>query len=385
MPFLELRRLQPRLNLPADAGTWQFSLPRRGQIRDLHVFFEWTNGATSNQTEPPEDAVDLIEIIGNGSTRLYSLTGREAERWTHALLKQRPRYQHDEGPGVAQIAHFVIPFGLPEIAENYYLNCESWQNLELRITYSPTIAATQYATGTGYVTVYANMWTQGQPGANNGLLKLTEQYYFTSVASGDVFYDLPIGNPYLALGLMVHEAGIDPQTDISQFQLNVENGLWIPVDGLFQQLQKAFAAELGIETSEDGKAYKSDTDTIETWAGSLDSFSLETIQTLTIGTTDWISDHVSTIAGGRLTLQSVLHDAAVTAADAANTTDHYIKWIARGENGIGDFLFVPFGFPDKPQNALQSGSYGRCRAVMTNGGAGAEVRLSLMEVVRPTP
>jgi hypothetical protein len=385
MPFLELRRLQPRVNLAADAGTWQFLLPRRGQIRDLHVFFEWTNGASYNQDEPPEAAVDLIEIIGNGSSRLYSLTGREAERWSHVLLGKRPRYVHDEGPSVAQIAHFVIPFGLPDIAENYYLNCESWQNLELRITYSPTIAATQYATGTGYVTVYANMWTQGQPGANNGLLKLTEQYYFTSVASGDTFYDLPIGNPYLALGLMVHEAGIDPQTDIDQFQLNVENGYWIPVDGPFEELQRVHASDLGIDTSEDGKAYKSDTDTIETWAGSLDSFSIEKIQAPTIGTTDEIVDIVSAVAGGRLTIASLTRDAASVAADAANTTDHYIKWIARGENGVGEFLFVPFGYPNKPANALQSGSYGRCRAVMTNGGAGAEVRLSLMEIVRPTP
>ncbi len=381
MPFITRRRLQAKVSFGNDAGTWQYKLPRQGLISSLRVLVEFTNGATNCQDEDVYNAIDRIELVGNGSRVLYSLTGQQARLWTHVFLGKRPNYVRDETPAVAQIAEVLIPFGFTPNDPIHYLDCAMWQDLELRITYSPTIAATAFATGTGYVTVYADMWQMGAPGGFAGMLRITEQYSFTSLASGDVSYDLPIGNPFVALGLYVYEAAISPAANITDVQLDIDDGSYVPVIGKYLDLNTLFSDLLGIDASEYGIVHKSDTDLIETRTGDLLSITLNRVQTLTIGTTDMVHDTVSTIAGGKATLQSSTRDVAAVAADAANSTDGPIEWSAKPKYGLGNFLCIPFGFPNAPDNSIISNNYGRVRFIMTNGNAGADCRLSLIELV----
>lgn len=379
----QVREIQPTLNLPSDLGTWQFKLPRAGAITALEIFVDWTNGATSTKDKDIYDAISRISVVANGSNYLYSLTGTQALKWTHAFMKKRPSYVRNEGPAQVQRAHIIIPFGMDLMDRNYFLKCDSWQDLELRIEYNPGISATTFATGAGYVTVFAHMWIGNTPGEYRGTVKLTEQYYFTSAAAGDEFYDFPLGNPFLALGLFVYELAVAPEANITDFQLNVDNGSDIPVSGDFENLNALFTRALKIDPTEYGTVYKSDTDSIETRTGTVLSVVTDTIQTLTIGTTDMTHTTISSYAGGTAVLQSSTRDVAAVAADAANVTDGYIRWVAVPQYGLGNMLIVPFGWPENPDLAMITSGLGRVRAIMSQGNAGAECRLSLMELVKP--
>jgi hypothetical protein len=382
MAMIVTRRLQARYNLSNDAGTWQFKFPKVGLLSGLTVFLEWTNGSTSNKDEDIYDAVDRIEVIANGSKVIYSLTGQQARLWAHVHLRQRPFYTRDETPDVVQRGHFYIPFGLFKYDTQHYLDLSRFQDVELRITYSPTIAATSFVTSTGYVTVLADMWMNGPPGAFDGYLKCSEQLYFTSAASGDEIYDLPIGNDLLGVGLYIYESGIDPHANIDEVEINIDHGAWTPVIGLTEDLIALYTNELGIDPTEWGIAYKSDTDTIETRTGSLlhcDVFPLFVVTTP--GTTDPVEFYTESYAGGLITCQTMVRDGAGAAADAAYTTDLPLKWMAKPQYGLGNFLCIPFGLAGAGF-ALPTATFGNVRVIMTQGNAGAECRLSTLELVR---
>lgn len=382
MAMMITRRLLPRFNLANDAGTFQMKLPKIGNLAALEFFLEWTNGSTSCKDEDIYDAVDRVEIIAEGSRVIYSLTGQQARLWAHVHLKQRPWYVRDETNDEVQRGHFYIPFGLEKYDENHWLDLSRFTDVELRITYSPTIAVTSFLTGAGYLTVFGYMWHMGTPGQYEGYLKCSEQLFFTSLASGDQIYDLPVGNDIVGLGLYVYEAGIDPHVNIDAFSLDVDHGAWTPVIGLFEDLNSMYTAELGIDPTEYGVIFKSDTDAVETRVGTLLHLNVDPIFVVTTpGTTDPVEYYSEAYAGGQATLQFMARDGAGAAADGAYTTDFICKWLAKARYGLGNFLVIPFGLAGV-NFALPHAGIGNLRATMTQGNAGAECRLSLLELIR---
>lgn len=382
MPYIQRRRIKPRTNLANDAGTYQLELPRQGLCNALSLFFEWTNGATSCKDEDIYDAIDRIKILGNGSRVLYSLTGQQARLWSHVHLGQRPMYVRDETPDVVQMAHVFIPFGLHRYDENHYFDFVRFNDVELQIEYSPTIAATSFATGTGYVTVYADMWYGGNPGAFDGFLRHHEIKWFLSAASGDEVIDLSLGELLLGLGIYVYEAGVPPETNVDSLKLEINNGEQIAVEGLFETLQQRMHELIPINPLERGIVYKSDTDVIYTRTGTAGQVFKDRIQSVTIGVTDQQQDIFSGYAGGGATLQTLDRDAASVAADAASVADGQVKWLAQPKYGLGNFLVLPFGFPTYPQFGLPTSQFGRAQLFLTQGNAGAEVRVSQLELVK---
>jgi hypothetical protein len=164
--------------------------------------------------------------------------------------------------------------------------------------------------------------------------------------------------------------------------LDIDHGAWVPVDGLTEDLIAQFTAELMIDPTEHGVVYKSDTDTIETRVGDVASISVEEEQTITTpGTTDRHVFTLEALAGGQATMQSNDPDAAGAAAEGANTTDLPHKWIAWAKYGLGNFLVIPFGLHGV-NFALPTAQYGNVRLLLTQGNAGAEVRISSLELVR---
>lgn len=382
MASIRRRRILSRSSMGIDSGTYPLRLPRSSPLLGLWVIVEMTNGATSTKDQSVYDEIDNISVRVNGSRVIYSLTGQQARLWTHVMMKKRPNYIRDETPAVVQSALIYIPFSLGRWDMNHYFNPSAYSDLELLITISPTIASTGFATGGNYVTVYADLWEEGTPGVNEGFLRIVEQYAFTSLASGDTQIELPLGNPYLAMGIYALESGVSPETNISQLELDVNDRQSILAEGAWNDLNQLYSMELGIDPDEHGIVYKSDTDVIETWTGDVKFCGLVTPQNLTIGTTDFTRDTIGSIAGGAVTLQTTLQDAAVTAADAASTTDRSIYWFARAAYGLGNFLVIPFGLPNYPANALSTAQLRRLRLTLTNANAGASVKVSTMEIVQ---
>jgi hypothetical protein len=351
-------------------------------ISGLHLLVEMTNGTTSAKDQSVYDEIDKIEVVVNGSRVLYALTGQQARLWTHALLKKRPPYVRDESASVVQSAVIYIPFGLGLMDMNHYLDASRYTDIELRVTVSPTIAVTGFTTGGNYITVYADVFEEGSPGNFEGMLRLVEQQAFTSAASGEQQIDLPLGNPYLGIGIYNFETGVSPETNISAIELDANDRTVILAEGAWNDLNQLYSMQLGINPNEHGIAFKSDTDVIETQVGDVEFCGLVTPQNLTIGTTDFTRDTIGSIAGGAVTLQSTTQDAAVTASDAANTTDKSIYWFAAAKYGLGNFTILPFGLPNNPANALRSADYRRLRLTLTQGNAGSAVKISTLEVVQ---
>lgn len=382
MARLVTRLIQSRTSLGMDTGTYPLRLPRAALLNGLFVIVEMTNGSTSAKDQSVYDEIDSIQVLVNGSRVLYSLTGHEARVWTHTFLGKRPGYVRDESANVVQSALIYIPFGLHNSDMTHYLDANRFQDLELRITVSPTIAVTGFATGGNYVTVYGDLWEEGTPGNFEGMLRLTQQYAFTSAASGDEPIELPLGNPYLGIGIYNFETGVSPESNISYVKLDANDDTMILLEGSWNDLNQKYTSWLGIDPHQHGIVFKSDTDTIETWTGDCEFVGLVTPQNLTIGTTDFTRDTIGSLAAGQVTLQSTLQDAAVTAADSANSTDKSIYWFARAKYGIGNFLPIPFGLKNNPGNALQTSPYRRLRLRLTQGNAGAAVKVSTLELVQ---
>jgi hypothetical protein len=349
-------------------------------ISSLLLLVEMTNGATSCKDQSVYDEIDKVEVVADGSRVIWSVTGQEARVWSHTFLKKRPPYVRDESAAIVQSAYIFIPFGLWKYDPTHYLPPTLFTDLEIRLTVSPTIAATSFATGGNYVTIYANVWEEGTPGAFEGFLRLTQQFAFTTLASGEQQIELPIGNPYLALGIYNFESGVSPETNLSAIELDADDRRLILVEGAWNDLNQMFTHELGINPHENGVAFKSDTDVIETWVGDVAAFSMMTPQALTVGTTDSTRDYIQSMAGGAVTINSATVDEEAGAGEAANVTDKSIYWSAKAAYGLGNFLPIPFGWPKYPQNALMSNAYKRLRLTLTQGNAGAACKVSILEL-----
>lgn len=382
MARLDQRVLYARTNLASDSGTWTFRLPRALQINNLRVMVDWTNGGTNNQDQSVYDAIDRVELKANGNRVLFSLTGQQCRVWGHFFNKARLPFVRSEVPDVVQTAILTIPFGMSMFDTSHYLDTSRWNDVTLEITYSPDIGATDFLTSTGYITVYADVWVPNPPEAYAGMLRLTEQYYFTTAASGDQSIELPLLNPHLAIGVYCYESGVSPGSNITNIELEINDREFIPVSGSWNYLNSKYAQMLGIHNEEYGVIHKQDDDTWDTKVGDVDVLVLTGEQDPTIATTDIGEYKIESIAGGLATLLAWYKDAAAGGADAAYATDGVVKWIAKGKYGIGHFTPLVFGYPDMPSLALPSNNFHRELLKLTQGNAGAECRVSLLELVQ---
>ncbi len=90
---------------------------------------------------------------------------------------------------------------------------------------------------------------------------------------------------------------------------------------------------------------------------------------------------IASIAGDSITLSySDTADAAASTHFTASAADREIRFMAKGL-GVGNSILIPFVERGNPDLALQSHDLGRLQLVLTNGGAGADVRVSAREWV----
>src|SRR5574341_473828 len=131
----------------SDAATRRIALPRRGLLSALEVRTSITGGATSS-TERIFDALDRIQVVADGSNVIFDMEGMELYTWAHHFFGKEPPHIWDERPAAVQRLTLPIPFGRFYGDRELCLPLSSFRDIELRMQYSPTIAATGFATGT---------------------------------------------------------------------------------------------------------------------------------------------------------------------------------------------------------------------------------------------
>lgn len=376
---LERRYLLNRSVQASNANTLITALPRTGILSALGLRTELTNGATRG-TERVFEAIDRIEVVANGSEILYSLEGVEAYKWQYVHLRRRPPHIWTEVAGAVQDLMLLIPFGRflgdPELA----LNLGNYQTVELRIQFSPTISATTFATLTTTFTAILYTWRAGSYGGSpRGFLRTTQVRAFTSVAAGEELFELPRRFPLLDLLVHVREAVINPDTDITQAEVREDDGLVIPYTGTFLDIAQENEVMLDLDTEEFGIALLGDTDTFDTHQSRILGAQLTPVFVQSD------ANGVVQTAIGSVTTDRIAASAADT-ADAAASTNFTAAAAARAHHwqsrglGLPQALYIPLWDMKDLASAYPAPSKSKVQLALTQGGAGATVRVSAREL-----
>ena len=377
------RTLQSRTVESSDSQTKVVKLPTRGALSALLVHCEMTNGATSGRAVSMLDVIDTVEILANGDRPIISLNSDELLRWQRCWTRQFNHLIQDEQAGAVQEWYMPLMFGRQFGDMNYWLPMSNFQDLELRVAYTPNIAADSgFATGTFTMTVLGVMMDDDTPGSFNGFFRTLNKHNFTSVASGDTEIDLPHTRPYLAVMVYAHESGVAYHTDISQVKLERNNGSIIWYDGRAVDLVRENHYMLGLKPERSAVSFSQAAETMETYFDYLQAVNVTPGNVATIGTSATPLKLLTTKTGGLITPQGILKDGDGTqGADIAENADldYYVQVSGIGLGKAAVLDFDPYFDSAQPFN---SANFDKVKLVLTNAGAGATVRTSLSELVQ---
>jgi len=68
------------VTLSDDTQEYTVELPETGLISAIDIQMRATNGSTSNKDNPIDYTIKKVEVVGDGSTELASLEGRELRK-----------------------------------------------------------------------------------------------------------------------------------------------------------------------------------------------------------------------------------------------------------------------------------------------------------------
>lgn len=382
MPWLR-RELQSRTVESSDDATKIVKLPKSGFLSGLMLRIQMTNGATSGRAVSMLDVVDKVEVLANGDRPIYSLYPDELLRWQRYLGRTFDQLLRTEAASGVQEWYCQLPFGRFLGDPNYFLPLGNFSDLELRVAYSPSIAADGgFTTGTFALTVVGYMMDTAPPQPFSGFFRRLNKYNITSVASGDLEIELPRGNPYEAIMVYAHESGVAMHTDISDIKLELNDGALIWMDGSTVDLCRENQVFLGLDPEMSGLFFSQAAETMETYLDYLHSMSFAPGAVATIGTSATPLKLITSVTGGLITPQGILKDGDGTqGADIAENADSSYRTMARGV-GLGKAVVIDFADYIAMGQPFDSNQWSKIKLVLTQAGAGAQVRVSLGELVQ---
>lgn len=377
----ERRALLDQETQGSDAATRRKSLPRSGLLSGIELRVSCTNGATAG-IEFILDALDKVEVVADGSNVLFSLEGVELFAWAQAHLRQMPPMVWTEKISTAQ--HLMLPvlFGRYLGDPEFSLDLAAHRDVELRVTFSPTIHAEKFATGT--FVIHAVMVISDDvspPGPRRGWLRTTQIRSFTSAASGDESIELARLNPLWDILVYAREAGIAEGVDITVAEVQLNDKRIIPFTGRWDDIQRMNQAELGLDPTIYMDALRTAADVLAVRTGRVLAARLDARFTFAADT-DFPIYTIRSIAGDQITIDGQLNEGSGTWAGVdPDTTDRTLDVIARGL-GIANAILIPFATRHgNPDFALQAPGYSKVDLVLSQGGADAAVKVSTRELV----
>jgi len=246
MGFWLYRTHIDRRAFASDAQTETFDLPKKGILSNLLIRLEAKPGSQNNDIYLA-DIISKLEIIGNGSTVIQSMDGRQIQASMAFDDKAFPPDEEDV-PGWA-FGHFDIRFGRFPGDELYALDAGKWDSLELKFTYDlvagGTIDTTGFGTGSGYLTALGLYSPDGVGLAPIGYLKKAEKRTFTASVGGTHDIDLPDDYPYRRLMLFTETHGNGTDGAFYRTTINTNDGARKSFDRIRPRDLRALAAMLG--------------------------------------------------------------------------------------------------------------------------------------------
>lgn len=378
---LERRYLLNREVQAVDSATRTIELAEQGLVSALLLRLECTNGATAGE-ERIIDAVDRVEVIADGSDVLFSLEGVELYKWQYAWLRRRPPQILTQRAAAVQEVALWVPFGRFLGDRELYLDLARFNRVELRVQHSPTIAATSFATGTFTISAIEYGWRAGVfAGGGRGFLRTRQIRSFTSVAAGEELVELDKRHPFLAAMVYAREANVADGTDITTVELREEDGRVIPWTARWLDAQMENQEMLALDPTEEGVALQTDAGTIDTLVSRIVDAEVHVEDDTPAEDDAHPYGKIASINADRITLSVVEEDFTAAAPTSALSATRYpVHWRARGI-GIGNAVLVPLAMPGDIDNPYNLEGKGRVELALTQGGAGAAVRVSTQELV----
>lgn len=363
----------------SDDATKIVKLPLSNYLHTLFVKVKVTNGATSAKNQSVEDVVDRIEVVANGSDVLFSLTPAEIKRWNLWVTGINAPQVRNETAGAVQEMLFPVHFGRMPFDPDYFLPCARLSDLEVRIKYSPTIAVTSFATGTVTISVFADMTMGGAPGDYRGTLSHKTVRAFTSAASGDDQTLIPRGNLLRQAMVYAYEAAIDDGTDITRVKFDLNNEERVPYNIAWNDLRDLNSYSNWVVHEENIVAFCADTDVINSKVSRIQHVGVSEKFVYTLAT-DLISfRRVTSITGDALTIEGSTGKLTAGTEDlTADATARATMLQVKGE-GLSHAVILDFAGLGE-QSILNTSEFDQVRLTLTQGGAGADVRISTQEV-----
>lgn len=222
-------------NFASDSQTEVFDLPKKGIISDIILEIQALSGST-NIDVYLADAITKVEVIGNGSTVIQSLSGREIQASAardDGMLPPDKEYS----PSGTCWGYFPIRFGRYPGDQKYALDCSKWDSLELKITYAlaagATIGTTGFTTATGNMTAYGLYSPDGAGLTPVGYIKKELKKLYTSSANGSEDLEMPTDFPFRRIMLETTTRLASVYGGFYQITLDINNGARKPIDNMF--------------------------------------------------------------------------------------------------------------------------------------------------------
>lgn len=228
-------------------GTEVFELPKKGIISNLLMEIQAKSGS-DNEDIYLANTIDKVEVIGNGSTVIQSLDGRQIQA-SAAYDDLRMPMDKELAPSGGCYGFFDIRFGRFTGDQKYALDCSKWDSLELKVTYNltggGTIGTSGFTTTTGYIQITGLFSPDGAGLSPVGYIRKEEKKTYTSATDGSEDLALPNDYPYRRLLLFQETKAHYPHEGFRYVTIDINNGARKPLDNFggeeLMRLQNAFA------------------------------------------------------------------------------------------------------------------------------------------------
>jgi len=189
MPYWQREILREQASM-ALATTYKLDLPKQGHLSALFLQI-WGDEATGYGQAGGDwtiaDKISKIEVIGNGSTVIKSLTGKQVQALcTYDQGVMPPTVLRNYATNT-QFDYFLLNFGRFLYDPDMYLDLERFDNVELWIT--NTMAAASFPTP--YVKVIGFFGREMSTAGYLGYLRSEEWKQWATVQDETVYNELP--------------------------------------------------------------------------------------------------------------------------------------------------------------------------------------------------
>jgi len=243
-------------------GTYKLDLPERGKLQMLWLRFYAPQVSGFGQGGGDWrliDKISKIEVIGNGSTIIKSITGKVAQSigWANDGI-----VAPDVWKNYATAGHWCfipIYFGRDSGDTEYFLDLADWDSVELQIT--NTAAAATFSSITGSV-VATFLEPEAMVGTPLGYFRTEEWRNWTTVQNATEYLSLPTELQIRRIMMQVipdldanfmYETGM--WNTAYRLYLGLKTGAVEMFNGPISDLMRASGYDVGRETITTGAAY----------------------------------------------------------------------------------------------------------------------------------